>query len=644
MKPSKTVYFHSLLIFLTALFLRGLYIYHIFDNPLFEEPTSDAMFYYKAGLQIAGLEGGERDFGKEAFFYPPLYPHLLGCLFFLFGKSFLFPRLMQALIGAICCVQIYWLARKIFCPLTGLIAGFMAAFYWVFLFFNGELLSTTLEIFLNLCLLQLLLRAMERKRAASFLCAGLLLGLSALARPTVLPFGLAFFILLLFRKSCQRRVLLGGLFLLGAAVVISPVTLRNALADGHFTLICSNGAINFFIGNNPNSEETIAIRPFSLWRNLWNLPERELGRYPLSMKERERFWSGRAFSTILSQPFSFLLHKLKMLAIFWHSYEVKRNVDIYFFRDFSWLLWTGVVLSFGSVAPLALVGIFLARKKMGEHMPLLLFLAAHMVSVCLFFVCSRYRLPALPVLLIYAAYTVRWILLKKRAKPLLPHFAAILVLVLLVNIDFFHAKNWDPAENHLFLTEAFLDRGDLEKATEEVKRALEYNPRYPEAFFFWGEILSKEGKNKKAAEKFKEAIRLCPEHAEARSSLGHAYIRTGLFAEAAGEFKEVLKIIPNKAVNHFSLGYALNQLGKYKEAERAMKEALRLEPGYDEALFGLASAYLKQGDFESAASQMERILEIYPQHRGEVMKLIQPLPPADRNKIRLRLQKTSNPK
>ena len=117
--------------------------------------------------------------------------------------------------------------------------------------------------------------------------------------------------------------------------------------------------------------------------------------------------------------------------LFWHGHEVGRNQDLYYARNFSsllsMLLWkSSIAFPFGVLAPLALLGIGLLWREGLHREPgsalLLLFLLSYALSVVLFFVTARYRLPVVPVLLLFAVHGVKWcycLVQERQMRPLI---------------------------------------------------------------------------------------------------------------------------------------------------------------------------------------------------------------------------------
>ena len=170
-------------ILLLAVLLR---VWHLLqtrvNDPYFDHPSVDPMFYHRWAQAIAG---GDL-LGERVFSQGPLYPYFLGGLYALVGPSLLAARIAQLVLGTVSVLLVSLLARRVFGVRTALLAGLIAAVYTMFIFFEGLLLLATLQVFLNLCLVLALFAARDRPEFPRWLLVGALLGLSALARPNVL--------------------------------------------------------------------------------------------------------------------------------------------------------------------------------------------------------------------------------------------------------------------------------------------------------------------------------------------------------------------------------------------------------------------------------------------------------------------------
>ena len=366
----------------TALGLRMVYLLQADDSPLFFHPIVDARTYVRAAIHLAE---GQWLGPPEPFWQPPLYPYFLAGSFALFGEDYHLPRLAQALSGTAVCLLVFHLGRRAFSPAAGWIAAAAAALYGPFLYFEGELLPASLAVFLNALALTALLWAAAGRSTGRWLAAGLLLGLAALNVPSVLLFAPVALAWARLRAGASPAAL--GALGLGLALAIAPVTLRNRIVGGEWVPISYNAGINFYIGNNPDSERTTRIRPGRDWQELTEMPGREAG---ITAKgASSRYFFGRSLEYLAGDPGGYLVLQLRKLHQFWRGDEIPRNLDPYVARSWSWLLqgllWIrGLAFPFGLVGPLALTGLILYLRSPQKRSPagdlLMLFAAAYMLA------------------------------------------------------------------------------------------------------------------------------------------------------------------------------------------------------------------------------------------------------------------------
>ena len=176
--------FQILSIFLLALVLRLFYLAAIRDAPYFHTLVIDAFEYDHLATQI--LRGNWLlDLAEDMYVHGPLYPYLLALLKGI-GFGHLGILLFQAVLGALICVLIHRVASYLFSHPIPLVAGLLAAGYWPFVFYNGQLLATTLVILVGLGLAVLLLHYAPKLTYGSAVAAGILLGLLVMGRSNTL--------------------------------------------------------------------------------------------------------------------------------------------------------------------------------------------------------------------------------------------------------------------------------------------------------------------------------------------------------------------------------------------------------------------------------------------------------------------------
>ncbi len=597
-----------------ALTLRLVYLLQADDSPLFFHPIVDARTYVRTALDLAG---GQWLGDAQPFWQPPLYPYFLAGSFALFGEDYHLPRLVQALSGTAVCLLLFHLGRRAFSPAVGWIAAGAAALYGPFLYFEGELLPAALAVFLNALALAALLWAAEGRSTGRWLAAGLLLGLAALAVASVLlfvPVALAWA-----RLRARASLPALGALALGVALAIAPVTLRNRVVGGEWVPISYNAGINFYIGNNPDSGTTTRIRPGRDWQELTAMPEREAG--ITGKGASSRYFFARSWEFLAADPAGYLLLQLRKLHQFWRGDEIPRNLDPYFARSRSWLLqgllWIrGLAFPFGLVGPLALTGLIFYLRNPRARSPaadlLLLFAAAYMLAVILFFVTGRYRLPVIPSLLLFAGYGVTR-LHRLRGRRLALGLAMPAVLVLALNTGVPAMEMEGSSQEHVYLASAFVEEGLPANALRHYEQALKMEPDHEIGLHDAGAVLARRGDIRRAAETWESLLHHYPDRSDVRFRLAAMSQDTGDHARAVRHLEQLAAEKPERAVFHARLARSRGHLGDLDGAATAYRRALELDPAALPLHRQLARLEIHRGNPDAALPHVQAL----ERHAGE---------------------------
>jgi hypothetical protein len=407
-------------ILILALVVRVVYVLQSQESPSFTQPSMDALYH----LDWARAFSRGESIHPGAFFRAPLYPWFLGLCLEVFGERLLLVRLLQAVIGTVSVLLVHLVGARAFGRRTGLLAALIASLYWVIVYFEGELLLPVLEILFDLLAIWLSLRAAERGTRGSAALAGAAWGLSAIVRPNVLLFAPLVLLWLGWRSLSSSgdrpssgttgggrvrwRYHLPLAFALGLAVPIAPITAYNRISGGEWVLVSSQGGVNFWIGNNPQSDGVTAIVPgtradwWGGYHDAIRIAEEAEGR-TLASSEVSRFYSRKAWDWILSNPGSASRHLLWKLRLFFTDWELANNASERFFAYRFGPILRLLPIGFGVLAPLAILGLLATARAWRRTFPLWGFLPVYTASVVAFFVCSRFRAPVLPVMAILAA-------------------------------------------------------------------------------------------------------------------------------------------------------------------------------------------------------------------------------------------------
>jgi 4-amino-4-deoxy-L-arabinose transferase-like glycosyltransferase len=476
-------------IFLVALLLRILHLQQIYANdPFFAIPAVDGRLYQAWAHAIAGGDW----VGRDVLILGPFYAYFMAAVEWIFGPSLLTLKLLQAVIGALDCLLVAVLARIYFARGTALLAGALTAVYGMLIFYGGAVMIVNVQVPLVLLLLIAAARALREPTAGRWLLAGLLLGASALARQTTLLFAplLVGWLLVSLhdrhdRLPVRRRAALVAVFSVGLAALILPFTLRNLVVGDDLVLINSTGGANLYMGHNPRSDGTWVPplfsgervdNPIAMRTAFTHRAEMHEGR-KLRPSEVSTFWSRQALAYAIGAPGDWIRLELRKLLLFFNAREVWNNRSHTISREFSWVLRLPL-LTFGVLAPFALLGLGFGLARWRELLPLYAMVLVYLTASLAFFVLSRYRMPIVPILMIFAAHAIARIHRAIRARNVrLPALAAgwLIVLGIFTNLDM-GSENLHMA--YYNLGNKYRDLGRFERAIESYRRSLAIAPGF----------------------------------------------------------------------------------------------------------------------------------------------------------------------
>ena len=560
-----------------ALLLRVAYVLEIDQSPLFVYPAVDSETYTR---QAEGLAAGNwLGVGQGPFWQPPLYPYFLGAVKAAFPQAFFHvARLLQALLGALVCAMVWWVGRYMFNPAVGFLAGIFAAACGPLIFFDGELLPASLAAFLNMLALVVLLRVWRRPTGWGFLVAGLAFGVGALAVPTVVMFAVMVPIDLVRRFPHRQGLLFGVIFLLGLAMPIAPVVARNHIVGGDQVVISYNMGINFYIGNNSDYERTVAIRPGWEWDELVTQPARAGIRRPSA---KSAYFMDKAWDYISAEPVEWIGLMMRKMGSFWHGDEVGRNQPIYYWRNYSSVLsatlWkAGIAFPFGLAAPLALWGLLLSLRRIGPTLPMM-YVVSYCMGVAMFFVSARYRVPVLPVVLIFAAYGAcglyTWAV-AGRWRSVGLGCAVCVLFALPINRDIGSMEMDGNAAIHYNLGNAYAKRGERQQALAEFAASVEKDPQYWQAWLNLGSVKGTLGDVRGAGEIFSRLSREAPDQIEPWLNLAHVRIMQRDLRGAFAAYEAVLAINPKLLPAYVEMISLYGQMEDLAQAAQVLKRAV----------------------------------------------------------------------
>ncbi len=582
----------TILVLVLAFAVKTGYLSERLQLPDLHHPTMDAKFHdeWAAGLAFGTWTANLERIRNEPYFRAPLYPYAVSGVYRVAGRNPTAVFFLQALLGAVNVALMFVVCRRLFGTRAGWIGSIVMIGYWPVTYFDAEMLIPVLAVALDLAFLLSLIIAMESTRVRFTLIAGLVLGLAAITRPNILLAAPVAGWFLTARAPVHRGRRLAA-FVLGAVLAILPVTVRNGIVGHDFVPIASQGGGNFYIGNNPKSDGVTAVIPgtradwwggFEDWRAVATRAE---GR-ALKPSEVSGYWYRRGVAFLIHDPRTAARLYVRKFRLLFGNGEVSNQRQMYFVREQSRVLST-LPVNFAfilAMSALGLVALVRTGRRAAWKEPRLL---PHMLaivyglSVLIFFVSSRHRLP-MAILLIPGAAVGCSAIIDAASRRVWRTLGGELVLALAIftasMANPLHVGALAEARGQFDLGIDYMHDNDLGRASTWLDAAIASDPSYAPAWLARGRVNAWSDRLESALLDFERAAVL-------DSTLADVFLQTGV---------------------------VLQKLGRHDEAGRAYRRALTLDPSSVEALNNLADVSFRQDQPETAKGYLARALALDP--------------------------------
>ncbi len=590
-----------------AFVLRLLNVLAIGDN-FYANFLSDASTYR---LWASRITAGSSYLGP-AFPMGPLYPYFLAlCLGI--GFSFYSALFLQAVFGTVTVFNIYKITKRIFDKKAGLIAAFMAAIYGPFIFYDGLLLSESLQLLLMSSALLLIIPAKGKKiRSINYFLSGILIGLTALGRGTILifPFLVSAYWLFKFitgeRGKSNRYLKQAAVIITGTICGILPATIHN-ISKGELVPISSNFGINFYIGNGP--EATGAYnepRGLNLSSDFTGrqIAEKESGR-KLKSAEVSDFWFESAIDFIKDNPVRFAARLFKKAWLYLWYFDIPQAESIQIHHRFFPVFWI-LPGGFWFVFIPGLIGIILSARNESKWL-LLMLLVSSVSGVMIFFAIGRFKLIGSITLLIFAGGGIHRIYrsLSEKNRPMLFRIVLVVIcsfLLLFLPRSIDRKSKIASAYDNVGISYFFKKKPD--EAIKWYRQAVDVQPSHSGALNNIGGYFYMKQKPDSAIYYFHRSISSDSTDDKPYQNLGRTFLNAGMVDSAYYYYQKAKSLSP----------YGLDADRALKELEVLTSDTATSTPDLAsfDMLFGLAEKYAAQKQFDLAETYYQRALQLRP--------------------------------
>ncbi len=605
-----------------AVLLRIAYWLEVSDQAWFIAPGTDSEFYINWAKDIVSGNAG------EYFPFPraPLFPYLLALAFKLFGDSLFTIRLMNLALDSFTLILIYRIAQQLFkSKNAALTAALLYAFSGGAIYFTGEILMTSLSIFLFTAVIYCILTIGKTNSAQKALFSGFLTSAFALCRPNALvliPLSIIFILAKTPHKS--KKIVNSLLHIATILLIISPVIWINYQSTSKLTPVSLQGGVNFYIGNHQNASGWASSLPGAgaAWSETEArlIAEKHAGR-KLDPVETSRTYFKMGIDEILADPFSWIELTVKKTWLLINIREIGNNRPLFLAQRDSVIFRFTRFLSAGFLFPFMITGLIFYFNNPKVKI-LLSYMALYSLSIIIFFITARYRIPLLPATVVFAAVGIRELSKKIKQKSDFRLPAIIVISGFILTVPNWFKDSFEQKAQALFVEGNALMRLDRHgEAIHKYQSALENQPGFPQVYLNIGVAYLSTGDTLKAESAFQKQIEYDPQNYKALNNLGAIHERKGELDKAEKFYRDAVSINPyfNDAVGNLSQIYlkkgdSVFQDGNLKMAEEYYRQALNIKSINIGGWMRLAILNAARGNTEQAGHYLDKIEERNPNY------------------------------
>jgi hypothetical protein len=582
------------LIFLFAFVLRLSALLRLTQSSLLIPTRGDMHFYNDWARQI--LHG---QFSQPLAFYGlPGYAYLLAGLYKIFGENPFIPGLLQAVLDAGTAVLIFSICLAVLMPDRSTpnskprIVSAFAAVGWTFFVpaqaYSAVLMPTAWFVFVFWFVVWRLIRNEGSPSRGECFLLGLLVGLTATAVATVLaviPLVFAGFVCKKATRAWRTMLVRIGVLVAGLIIGTSPCWLHNYFIARDPVVLSAHSGINFWIGNNPQANGYPRFPPglragqAAMLQDSIDQSEIAAG-HSLKHAEVSAYWSAKA-KTFIAGHFNDWLKLLGLkLRNFWSAFQYDDLSIITILRE-QGVIFPG--LYFGVIAAFAIPGILFAWSAAPPSRWVLAAVLLSMISLLTVFITERYRLVAVPGLLIFAVLGLSIFWQKIITGDL--RATALYLIVLIPSTQFVAWPQRDPS---LWALDAYnagwqaLESNNLPLAEKKLAVAHAYVPENSETLFAIGNLRLAQ-KNPDAASAFYHGVlTLDARHKGAFNNLGIIAFDAADYETAEGWFRHAAEVDPRSAKTHFLLAKTFLAKNELAMAHTEIDSAIALKSNQPE--------------------------------------------------------------
>jgi tetratricopeptide (TPR) repeat protein len=164
----------------------------------------------------------------------------------------------------------------------------------------------------------------------------------------------------------------------------------------------------------------------------------------------------------------------------------------------------------------------------------------------------------------------------------------------------------DSAAAYLVTAQMLMKKGYEDQAATEVQKAIELDPKIPQAHFLLAEVAIYRGRLEEGITLLNQELALDPNFSMAWYRRGDAYSRQEKWDSAIPDLQRAVWLNPDFSGPFILLGKCYFKKGDYTNAEGILRRALKLDPNNSSATYLLGQTLMLQGKSDEGRAVLQK--------------------------------------
>ncbi|MBZ5668715.1 MAG: tetratricopeptide repeat protein [Acidobacteriia bacterium] len=178
----------------------------------------------------------------------------------------------------------------------------------------------------------------------------------------------------------------------------------------------------------------------------------------------------------------------------------------------------------------------------------------------------------------------------------------------------------ESAETLYLIAQTYSEEGKDLDALELLVKAHKLAPRDTDVIFLMARLSMKQAFYEDAIPLLEEGLKVVPHRPSLLAALGECYFMMGNVEKAKDTFQTLIQVDPS-ARSYAFMGLCYRNLGRFDEAQKYLEQGLKVDPHDVSCLYNMGYIASRQGQYDMGEKWLKQALEVDPDYAEALLEL-----------------------